>query len=608
MPHSRELPEKGPSSFQEVPIAVSKRGQWWAIYWLALLSLILTHLGYSGYLTWLPTSGPDERRNPAAPNDGEWLLQMLRDQPVESPVQLAGVDLVWLAAYQNGYLQHTRLDYRRPPGVVLQSWLSELRGGGWETLEVGLGRRLTSTSLNSLPPTWDTGLWGLLLATPAASICLSPGEFMRRGQSPKEIYSRLDRERGILQARSFSCDQWLIHSDSKVVPLVRAEPLVDRSSLSYARIKSASLALARFQQRATNRNHELLPYRVLVSQGSFSEEDRLFVRNCLGSWSLANFASFTGDPKDQQLSQKHLETMIGQFGRWNRELALISDQPRVHLGSLALFGLALLNQPKATDQLKRFERGIAQSVLHSQQPGGHFLTSLWLPGHKVPAPLNPEKDPNQDFFPGETLLYLASRALQDPRGPWLKAFDHSFPYYRDRFRRRPHPAAVPWLVQACVQRYRVDGQPEAADFALVLSDWYLDHLQPYSEMDPFLRGSCINPEGKPFGRIAATAGVGVQLEGLVEAWWLARRLGDAARSERYRQAILESSRYLLQMQYRSVEELYWLTPARRELALGGLRDLPWEPRIQVDTTAHTLNAWLHLLSNCGADELGVLSP
>lgn len=566
--------------------------RWWIRYLASLLLLTLAHLTYGGYFAGPPTyqreASLEEQREIV-----DWLSRVWLEQSMgKPPAVLERPALFWVDGFREGNQPFHYHAFREPVAQGLEKVFRDPGLQDCEAVEVGLATELLDFGQQE-PARGEHGLWGLYLNCGSSQVLLTPFEFSRTRRNYVNSYKHYSQNRGVVKARKFRGLQWILLKD-RVIPTRRGLPLVSLDEVPQ-RLEPATLALGRFEQAWVERSHGLFPYRYLVEEGRSSEQDRILVRNCLGSWSLANFARWTGQESDQNLAIKNLRVMVGRFGHRVGDLAYITDRDQAHLGSLAFIGLAILNLPEAPPDLREWEEAIARAVLASRLPSGHFHTTLALPGSPPLQNYDPEKDPNQDFFPGETLTYLATRAQRFPEGPWLKAFDEFLPVYQQRFRRKPHPAAVPWLAQACVQRYRCSPAGEAQNFAFEVIDWNLNNLQPWSEMDPFWRGAPIHPDHKLYGPYSATSGPGVQLEGLVEAWWLAREVKDLKRETRYREACLETARYLLQIQYHDPDLLYWLKPELRTQAMGGLRDLPWDHRIQSDSAAHALNAWLNML-------------
>jgi hypothetical protein len=99
--------------------------------------------------------------------------------------------------------------------------------------------------------------------------------------------------------------------------------------------------------------------------------------------------------------------------------------------------------------------------------------------------------------------------------------------------------------------------------------------------------------GRPFGPPHASS-TGVYLEGLVDAFALARALGDQARADRYRRAICGGIRSAMQLQFADETDLYYVRD--REACEGALRTTVYDNEIRVDNVQHMLMALLDILT------------
>jgi hypothetical protein len=83
------------------------------------------------------------------------------------------------------------------------------------------------------------------------------------------------------------------------------------------------------------------------------------------------------------------------------------------------------------------------------------------------------------------------------------------------------------------------------------------------------------------------------LEGLIDAFTLAKCVGDDARMERYALAIRRGLRNIMQLQFTDEIELIALPNA--EKARGGVRTTEYESAIRIDNVQHNLMAAFKVL-------------
>ena len=577
------------------PMAIFKN--WWVRFTLTLLVLVGCHLVYGGIFSQLPSS---TMPSDSQPDRVEGFLQTVWDgkaAPVDLDPLLRGKGLCWVSGYRGGYPATHQLSMWKSRGSALSQLLADPQLREMEAVEVGLATTLKNYNHEPVAR-HEVGLWGLLFRCTSGDLCLVPAEFSRRSLLPEIQSIKFRGERTVLRQAKFQAWSWVLRRDSEYLPrlMVRGESLVPPDSISRETISQAAREIAEYEQRMVKQKNGLLPYTFILATGVSSEDERNMVKVCLGSLSLASYARFTGREADRQIAELHLKTMIARFGHRFEGRASITDSEVAWLGPQALFGQALRTLPRPDLFCQKFEQELAQTVLDCLQPDGHFLSSLAVPGSPPPEVLDIEKDENQNPFPGMALMYLTRRSQEDAALVPLPTLDRALKYYLDRFRRRPDKAAVPWLTEACRQRFRIDQDRLSAENVFLLADWNLDNIQDWNSMEAQMRGAVINPERLQYGASCFTSDVGCQLQGLVAAHSVALAKGDQARTKRYSTAILEMSRYLRQLQIRQKGDLYWLPTNLRESPQGGLRDALWTSKMSVDSSASALNAWTEWLS------------
>ncbi len=129
-----------------------------------------------------------------------------------------------------------------------------------------------------------------------------------------------------------------------------------------------------------------------------------------------------------------------------------------------------------------------------------------------------------------------------------------------------------------------------------MNDWLL----PYQQWDqisafPDAQGRFYDPD-KPYGPPHASS-TGVYLEGLIDAFRLARSIGDEHRARRYALIIRRGLRNVMQLQYSSLQECAALP--NPEMTLGGVRTTEYNNVIRVDNVQHNLMAVLKILQTDG---------
>lgn len=334
-------------------------------------------------------------------------------------------------------------------------------------------------------------------------------------------------------------------------------------------------------------------YKYYPSSGRESPNDNS-IRQAMASVCLNRVALQSGRPADREIADRNLAHLLRKYYRRDGAFGYLAEGAKAKLGAAALAALAILENPDAARYREQFERLC------------HTVDALWQETGEFRTFLKPDdRNDNQNFYPGEALLFWAVCLAQ--RGGDPARFLQSFAYYRDWHRANRNPAFVPWHTQAYYTALPVAGAAAAPleAFIFEMNDWLLEMQQWDTAPHPDLKGRFYNPEHPEYGPPHASS-TGVYLEGLIDAFDLARRNGDTARAGRYRLAILRGIRSLMQLQFRDDADMYYV--ARRERVLGGIRTEVYDNAIRVDNVQHGLMALLKTMARMDNEELRLVSP
>ncbi|MPQ95997.1 MULTISPECIES: hypothetical protein [Thioclava] len=325
-----------------------------------------------------------------------------------------------------------------------------------------------------------------------------------------------------------------------------------------------------------------MTYKYWPSRGAYSSADNT-IRQFMASVALGRIAQRLGTPAARDAFQRNLQYNLKSYYTEVDGLGGILLDGKIKLGANALAALAILEGRQCRllqpDSYKREFDGLCRSIDHLWQPDGSWRTFL-LPG---------DRNDNQNFYPGEALLFWATlyRRTRDP-GLAAKCLK-SFEYYSAWHLAQPNPAFVPWHSQAYVMLYEDIGEPALADFVFSRNDWLLEMQQWGGTLDPDLWGRFFHPKRSDFGPPHASS-TGVYMEGLADAWRLAVRLGDVLRADRYAKTLRRGLRSVAQLQFRNENDMYYIS--RPERVRGGLRTEVYNNEIRVDNVQHCLMALL----------------
>ena len=218
------------------------------------------------------------------------------------------------------------------------------------------------------------------------------------------------------------------------------------------------------------------------------------------------------------------------------------------------------------------------------------INTLWQPTGKFRTFVYPaDRNDNQNFYPGETLLFWAISLEKNRDEALLSQAMRSLYFYRSHFRKSSNPAFVPWHSQAALILYRLTGDEGIRDYIFEMNDWLLPHQQWGGSVDLDHWGRFYSPHKPIYGPPHASS-TGVYMEGLVDALFLAREVGDRVRTENYKQAIHRGIRALAQLQFRDDLDAYYVS--LKERVIGAIRTESYNNEIRIDNLQHGLMALL----------------
>ncbi|WP_119166889.1 hypothetical protein [Algihabitans albus] len=324
---------------------------------------------------------------------------------------------------------------------------------------------------------------------------------------------------------------------------------------------------------ANLRDDGQLPYKYWPSRGRESDADSP-IRRFMATLALIKTAEAKDDTALMMRAAANLQFNLDRFYRSDGRAGLIEWQGQVKLGAVALAALAILEHPQRHRWEEAYRR-LSATVDDLHRADGSFRSFL------KPA----ERNDNQNFYPGEALLFWATRLRADPEGDLAARFQASFIHYRAWHRAARSPAFVPWHSQAYALAYAALNAAELRDFVFEMNDWLLPLQQWGQPLAPVFWGRFYDPERPDYGPPHASS-TGVYIEGLAAALTLATEASETSRAARYERAIWRAARNLRQLQFKDEVDAFYIQ--RRPRVLGGLRTEAYNNEIRVDNVQHGL--------------------
>ncbi len=429
------------------------------------------------------------------------------------------------------------------------------------------------------------GLFGYeirLVRDPALIVLISPFEFVASNRSFIKILGNsigpwgltVEEARaggvtlGEFETRRFRID--LGRVDDPAVPLVRGTRLVPLEEVTLASVATLQKLLSDYLVRSVQADGRMV-YLYHPSRGTEDRTRNNAIRQWMATRSLIRVWQQRGSNELLQTIRNNidynLQTMYAEEGG----IGLILEEKKVKLGAVALAALALTESPFA-DEFASIRDRLAATVDVLWEQDGAFRT-FYRPA---------ERNDCQNFYPGEALLFWATRISAAPDPALLARFHQSFTYYRAWHLENRNPAFVPWHTQAYCIVWELTREPELADAVFVMNDWLLGVQQWETAPHPDCQGRFYDPS-RPFGPPHASS-TAVYLEGLADAVALGRTLGEHDRVDRYRTALLRGLRSLSQLTFKDDVDMFYV--AKRDAVRGGVQTSEYGNAVRVDNVQH----------------------
>jgi hypothetical protein len=452
---------------------------------------------------------------------------------------------------------------------------------------------------------------------------LSPTWFISKNRKiPKHLkeirndWKLTEEEFAASTFQTFEADQVLVRLDrtpAEAVVMFRGNEVVDISEVTQQSTDALATGMLNW---LVNNVHEdgRLTYHYFPTP---AEEEKS--NNMIRQWMATNaMVRWAHDRKDQavfDVAERNIDYNLANFFYYERDgqkvsfyegepvpddvLGVIDYEGKVKLGSIGLAGMAMWLHPKRDkwmDEILALDR----MCTHLWHEDGSF-TSFYRGSDKE----------FHNFYPGEAMLFWATMYADTKDPEILRKFKLSFEYYRKWHLEKDNrnPAFVPWHLQADYAMWQALGEDEQAfkdemvEFMFEIATWLVENMQQWENGEwtyPDERGRFYAPnEGWGVPHASST---GVYIEGLIDAWQLARDVGDSERREYYRLALLRGIREMMQLQFVDDVDMFYVRD--RKYVEGGIRTTLFDNRIRCDNVQHPMMGIIKVVRMFDANEYG----
>jgi len=389
-----------------------------------------------------------------------------------------------------------------------------------------------------------------------------------------------------VQVTLYQTKQWFCDNSpspqrhASPVDMFRGNRVVQIESVNRETVLRCAQGLTRWLAAQVN-DTGAASYKYWPSQGAYASSNNS-IRQWMATVCLGRAAKFFGSEQLATIAAKNLAYNLSTTYKTDGEQSYIWMNGSAKLGAAALAALAIFESPQRKQFLK--EEYALQALIHSlTNPDGSFDT-FYIPR---------ERKDNQNFYSGEALLFLATRYSVSRNPAELMRIISAFNYYRAWHLKNRNPAFVPWHTQAYYLVWQITKDEGLKNFIFEMNDWLLAIQQWESAEFPDMQGRFYDAARPHFGPPHASS-TGVYLEGLIDAFALAKQCGDNARTENYRIAIVRGIRSLMQLQYKDAVDCFYIKHVDR--VLGGLRTTVYDNTIRIDNVQHGLMALLKIIN------------
>lgn len=415
---------------------------------------------------------------------------------------------------------------------------------------------------------------------------LSPTKTVATNRAIKEELSNQAKERGLdlgdwvqqSNVYSFEARQFYIplDRDAPAEETLRGNRVIDVSEVTQDSVQHFTDLLSEWMFNNLQANGRMT-YLYYPSSGREARSNNM-IRQWMATVAMGRVANLNPDENLHGRVQKNIEYNLQQFYKSEGDLGWIEYRGTAKLGAAALAMISIIEHP-AREKFAKYEQGLFNVTKHLWKESGEF-DCFYKPEERNSA------ENLHNFYPGETLLGWSFLYLEEPDEQLLDMSMKSFRYYKGWHLRNRTAAFIPWHTQAYYNLWTQTKSDALRDWIFEMNDWLVDVMQANSRVayDDTI-GRFYDAKTGRHG-VPHASSTGVYIEGLIDAFALAREIGDKKHEEKYRKAIVLGLRSSMQLQFQDEQDMFYATNKKR--LRGGMRTTVYDNEIRVDNVQHVL--------------------
>lgn len=433
--------------------------------------------------------------------------------------------------------------------------------------------------IDGLTQNIELGINGLRLQNSETGVDMASAEPITQNLDHEKILNKLCEQIGLdkscyqsqnIEKFKFDSDVFLLSGSGDVTSLYRCNKIITLKNISSELIYESIELGYGWMENDVNSNTKLLEYLYFPSKNSYSSDDN-DVRRMAATWAATEIGNFTNsdgmDVTARATLDKYLaDKKTNNFGSYIK----IGDDAKLAYNAFII--MLLINTPDYPERDKLLNE-LGGAILGNQQDGGSYVTDFINSG-----------EGGKDYYPGEAMLALMKLYDQTGDGKYLESVEKAFPYYRDYWRENKNTAFIPWHSQAYLLYYKSKPNDEMKDFVFEMNDWLIDNYQlAQSDYPDYIGGFKARPSN-------STASY---LEGIADAYELARISGDDSHMSKYQKASTLAARFVMQTQY-TTENTFYLEDVTK--VIGGFRQSLTNNQLRNDYTQHATLSLIKMIN------------
>jgi hypothetical protein len=265
----------------------------------------------------------------------------------------------------------------------------------------------------------------------------------------------------------------------------RGNQLIKLSQVDHESVQGLTRGMTEWMWRQVQSDGRMV-YLYWPSRGRESSGNNM-IRQYMATLCLQRLARWHDTPEAMDLALQNLKYNFAHFYREENGVGLIEHDGKAKLGAAALAALAIVESP-FREQFAAQEAALLRMTLEQQRPDGSFRTFY-----------GSDRDDNQNFYPGETLLLWAALLDEAPNEDLSKRFDRAFLYYRTWHRENRNPAFIPWHTQAYYKVWLRTKDERLRDFVFEMNDFLVGFQEWDDSRYDDLRGRFYDDDRRQYG-------------------------------------------------------------------------------------------------------------